>query len=149
MKSVARTVVVFVRKSDVRRTPKTVPMFAPPKEPARPPPLLDCISTAIISNTLTRISTIIKNEYIAQFLCINVKKPHRDMGYHSTIPRIRRKSKELPASIRWQDGQRCLEFRTQDYSCIRFFRNNLNQFAAANDQACLPLGRLGKASDVF
>ena len=52
----ARIVVVLPKKSAVRRTPKTVPTVPPPNEPASPPPLLDCISTTIISRIDTNIS---------------------------------------------------------------------------------------------
>jgi len=64
MKSVARIVVVLVKKSDVRRTPKTVPRLLVPSVPARPPPLLDCIRMAIINRMLITISIAMKNVYI-------------------------------------------------------------------------------------
>ena len=64
MKSVASTVVVLLRKSEVRRTPNTVPIFEEPKVPARPPPLLACIKIETTRNTLTRISMEIKNVYM-------------------------------------------------------------------------------------
>src|SRR5258706_10472467 len=48
----------LLRKSAVRLTPNTVPMEAPPNEPANPPPLLDCIKTTIISNMLITNSTV-------------------------------------------------------------------------------------------
>jgi hypothetical protein len=64
MKMAARMVVVFVRKSDVLRTPNTVPRLLVPSTPAKPPPLLACINTTIIRRTLIRISTEMKNVYI-------------------------------------------------------------------------------------
>jgi hypothetical protein len=54
----ARIHVERLRKSAVRRTPKTVPIPPVPNEPARPPPLLDCIRTTIMSKTLRRISIV-------------------------------------------------------------------------------------------
>jgi hypothetical protein len=66
MKRVARMVVVLVKKSDVRRTPKTVPMLLVPSVPARPPPLLACIKITMIKNTLIRISIAIKKVYIVR-----------------------------------------------------------------------------------
>jgi hypothetical protein len=45
-----------MRKSAVLRTPKTMPTFPPPKVPARPPPLLDCISITTIRRRQMRIS---------------------------------------------------------------------------------------------
>lgn len=60
MNNVANTVVVLVKKSEVRRTPKTVPRLLVPSVPASPPPLLACIKTTIISKTLIRISTTTK-----------------------------------------------------------------------------------------
>jgi hypothetical protein len=57
MKIDARIVVVLLRKSAVRRTPKTVPTVLPPKEPASPPPLLDCIRTTIIRSIEMTISS--------------------------------------------------------------------------------------------
>lgn len=64
MNNVARTVVVFVRKSEVRRTPNTVPRLLVPSVPASPPPLLACIKTTIINKILISISIAIKNVYI-------------------------------------------------------------------------------------
>lgn len=58
--TVANIVVARPRKSAVRRTPKTVPIDAPPNDPANPPPLLDCIRTTIIRNTLIKISKVTK-----------------------------------------------------------------------------------------
>jgi hypothetical protein len=68
----ARILVNLLRKSAVRRTPKTVPICAPPKVPARPPPLLDCINTTIIRSKLTINSTAIRNP--------NIKAPVLDQG---------------------------------------------------------------------
>jgi len=48
----------LLRKSAVRRTPNTVPIEAPPNDPARPPPLLDCINTATISKILINNSSV-------------------------------------------------------------------------------------------
>lgn len=64
MKIVANIVVALLRKSALRRTPNIVPMVAPPNEPAKPPPLLACISTMTTSNILTVISSAIKNPNI-------------------------------------------------------------------------------------
>ena len=57
MNTDARIVVVWLRKSAVRRTPKTVPIVLPPNEPASPPPLLDCIKTTAIRSTETTMSS--------------------------------------------------------------------------------------------
>jgi hypothetical protein len=65
MNTVARIVVVLVRKSEVLRTPNTVPRLLVPKVPASPPPLLACMRTTIINNMLTIISITIKNVYIS------------------------------------------------------------------------------------
>ncbi len=67
MNVVASIVVARVRKSAVRRTPNTVPKFPPPKEPARPPPLLFCIRITIIRRILTMISIANRNEYIISY----------------------------------------------------------------------------------
>jgi hypothetical protein len=64
MKIVARIVVVFVKKSDVLRTPNTVPRLLVPSTPAKPPPLLACMSTAIMSRMLTSTSIAMKIVYI-------------------------------------------------------------------------------------
>jgi len=65
MKRVARIVVVLVRKSDVRRTPNTVPRLLVPSVPARPPPLLACIRTTIVRKMLIKTSIAMKNVYIS------------------------------------------------------------------------------------
>jgi len=56
----ARIVVDLLKKSAVRRTPNTVPTPLPPKEPANPPPLLDCMRITTINITLINISSVIK-----------------------------------------------------------------------------------------
>lgn len=57
MNIAARIVVERLRKSAVLRTPNTVPIEPPPNDPARPPPLLDCMRTTMMSKMLTSIST--------------------------------------------------------------------------------------------
>jgi hypothetical protein len=57
----ARICVARIRKSAVRRTPKTMPTDPPPNVPANPPPLLDCIKTTRIKRMLTRTSSAINN----------------------------------------------------------------------------------------
>ncbi len=84
IKMVARTVVVFVRKSDVRRTPNVIPSALPPSDPAKPPPLLACISTTIISKMLTKISRIISTVYILSFLS-EMQKPQQLLGFGPNI----------------------------------------------------------------
>lgn len=62
---VARMVVVLLRKSEVRRTPNTVPILLVPRVPASPPPLLACIKTTRTRRMLTRISISINKENIS------------------------------------------------------------------------------------
>lgn len=65
IKTVARIVVDLERKSAVRRTPKTVPTLPPPKDPASPPPLLDCIKMTTMSRKETRSSINSRNVNMA------------------------------------------------------------------------------------
>lgn len=63
MKTVPRIVVNLDKISAVRRTPNIFPnpALAPPKLPAKPPPLLDCISTTAIKRIATKISSTTNN----------------------------------------------------------------------------------------
>ena len=73
----ARIVVILPKKSAVRRTPKTVPICAPPNVPANPPPLLDCIKTTTISKILTITSTDTRIPNMVTPFCLSrvSKKP--------------------------------------------------------------------------
>ena len=64
----ARIVVPFVRKSDVRRTPNTVPMALPPNEPESPVPLLDWSKITAVNTTEITSSTKTKKLYMLLFL---------------------------------------------------------------------------------
>jgi hypothetical protein len=64
MNAPARICVPRMRKSAVRRTPNTIPTFPPPKVPANPPPLLDCIRITTIKSRHTRTSRVISSENI-------------------------------------------------------------------------------------
>lgn len=104
MNRVARIVVVLLKKSDVLRTPNTVPMLPPPKDPASPPPLLACMRTTIVSRTLTTISIIKKNVYI-RLSC--EKENPAPGGTCDKIPTIRQKSntqskKSIPLSFKFK-----------------------------------------------
>ncbi len=72
IKTVPRIVVILDRISAVLRTPNIFPKpaLAPPKLPAKPPPLLDCINTTAMRRTETRISKTTKrvNKSTPQFL---------------------------------------------------------------------------------
>ena len=65
MKTVASIVVIRESISAVLRTPNIVPnpALVPPKLPARPPPLLDCIRTTAIRRMAIIISKTTKNVY--------------------------------------------------------------------------------------
>ena len=65
MNVVPNIVVILERMSAVLRTPNILPKpaLAPPKLPASPPPLLDCINTTAIRRMATIISKTTKNAY--------------------------------------------------------------------------------------
>ncbi len=58
IKTVPRIVVILDRISAVLRTPNIFPnpALAPPKLPANPPPLLDCINTTAMRKMAIKIS---------------------------------------------------------------------------------------------
>lgn len=65
IKTVPIIVVILESISAVLRTPNMFPnpALAPPKLPAKPPPLLDCIKTTAIKRAAITISKTTRNEY--------------------------------------------------------------------------------------
>lgn len=61
--------VALLKKSAVLLEPNIAPIWAPPPNvPDSPPPLLDCRSTIIISNTAIIDDNVISNAYIINSL---------------------------------------------------------------------------------
>lgn len=92
MNTVPSTVVALDSMSAVLRTPNMLPKPAPapPKVPARPPPLLDCIKTTTVSNIATNNSKITKKVYkFSPLFCVKFTCQTPEMQLHLSLRFIR------------------------------------------------------------